>query len=534
MASRPANGYVPSSALTLVDGRFYLENATAQAYLRAKAASGGILGIAAPGGAYRSYQDQYNMKHGIPSYAYWNLNPNSSVGLANPGGSSHGWGICIDIVGPGANNWMLNNGSKYGFSRPFGANDPNHWLYASPTWENAKPTGTQRQVAGVEVFRRVGPNTDQSPIEPSLKPGEIGNFNGWIHGEKRPDGNDIWFRGISGNWFWSGGFTDKGTHDLTDLNPVDPARRTVLSTAPARYRTAPKTSATISGEFAAGQNVTWAYFVKGEAVNGNDIWFVDSSKKQFSWSGGYTSTATTGLTQITVSVPEAPTWPTEKYSFAAAGDFVTRVAPADWSNFENAYSVPVATDRKGFPALPKGVVLHQWGAQGAYLISSVINTFQTRHEAAGDRVSAHFVVNADEIVQMVALETRAYHAGSGGNDYVGIEIDPYISETDAKGVLTERALKIIANVRKVLAFLKARNAGVPLTNLLHKKIPGAATACGGFIEPVLAKVDVSTPTTDPTDPTDPGQPDPEKVPGWFKRFLKGLADFFASFLGSEK
>jgi hypothetical protein len=375
-------------------------------------------------------------------------------------------------------------------------------------------SGTQRQVKpeGPEVLRRVSPDTSQPDIDPDLQPGEVGNFDGWIHGQN-VSGNDMWYRGISGNWFWSGGFTEVSPHDLADLNPPPPTvlgERTVKAEAPARFRNASNTSATVLGEYPAGSKQTFGYWQKGQAVTQGgittDLWYVNAEQTQFSWSGGYTTQDKAGLVELP-AVPIPPSqWPTVPYAFEKAGAFVTRVAAAHWSNFENQYSVPNPSDRRGFPALPTSVVDHQWGAPGAYQISSVINTFQAVHNNTEDRVSAHFVVNADEIVQMVSLADRAYHAGSGGNDYVGIEIDPFISETGVDGALTERAEKIIANVREVLLFLGERNADVALVNLLHRNIPGAATSCGQYIEPILSLIDVQDELT--PEPPEPPNPDP--------------------------
>jgi len=79
--------------------------------------------------------------------------------------------------------------------------------------------GNQRMAGALGVFRRAQPTQESERLEGDLEAGDIGNFDGWINGEDR-NGNPVWFRGISGNWFWSGAFTDTGTHDLADLNPA--------------------------------------------------------------------------------------------------------------------------------------------------------------------------------------------------------------------------------------------------------------------------------------------------------------------------
>jgi hypothetical protein len=90
--------------------------------------------------------------------------------------------------------------------------------------------GNQRQAGSLGVFRRSGPTQNSDHLQPDLEAGEVGNFVGFVHGENR-DGNDVWFQGVSGNFFWSGAFTDSGTHDLPDLTagavsepaPIEPA-----------------------------------------------------------------------------------------------------------------------------------------------------------------------------------------------------------------------------------------------------------------------------------------------------------------------
>lgn len=291
------------------------------------------------------------------------------------------------------------------------------------------------------------------------------------------------FLGINPDGLWGAGTTAaiKAAIDANKFGaaPTPPNTRTV-GPIEVNVRAAASASAQKLTFYAAGAVIELPYFVKGEVVNGVDLWFVDASKTKFAWAGGFTSYNTAGMTELPTTTPPTSQYPTVKYTLTKAGDFVTNVAPADWSNFENQYSVPVVADRKGFPAKPTSVVIHQWGNPGDYTLSSVINTFQTRH-TADKAVSAHFVVNANSITQMVSLDSRAYHAGSGGNDFVGIEADPKMDPGT------------IANIRKVLEFLKARNGGVALTNVLHKNVPGASTSCGTWIEPHLAELNVATP-----------------------------------------
>jgi hypothetical protein len=85
--------------------------------------------------------------------------------------------------------------------------------------------GNQRVAGENGANRRAEPNTQGEILEPHLDAGVVGNFVNFIHGEDPyGTGNDVWFQGISGHWFYSGAFTDQGTHDLTDVTvyPSEP------------------------------------------------------------------------------------------------------------------------------------------------------------------------------------------------------------------------------------------------------------------------------------------------------------------------
>lgn len=79
--------------------------------------------------------------------------------------------------------------------------------------------GPMQRIAGPNgVFRRAAPSTQAERLGDDLEQGTIGNFVGYVHGEP-VSGNDIWFVGIRGHYWWSGAFIDSGTHDLPDLTP---------------------------------------------------------------------------------------------------------------------------------------------------------------------------------------------------------------------------------------------------------------------------------------------------------------------------
>lgn len=81
--------------------------------------------------------------------------------------------------------------------------------------------GDQRRAGPNGVFRRAAPSTASERLKPDLEKGVVGNFAGWVRGEA-VSGNDVWFKGISGHFFWSGAFTSASVAGLPDLTPVTP------------------------------------------------------------------------------------------------------------------------------------------------------------------------------------------------------------------------------------------------------------------------------------------------------------------------
>ena len=77
--------------------------------------------------------------------------------------------------------------------------------------------GYQRQVGDSVINYRSAPILQPDNVLKTFNPGEVLDFNGWAHGTA-VDGSDVWFRGrYTGGWSHSGGFVDKGTHDLPEI-----------------------------------------------------------------------------------------------------------------------------------------------------------------------------------------------------------------------------------------------------------------------------------------------------------------------------
>lgn len=92
-----------------------------------------------------------------------------------------------------------------------------HSLFSGVVGSGSLLASQRRVVPHAYANGRERPTT-KSPVKGEmLAPGVVGNFNAWCRGEK-VNGNDVWFRGISGRWFWSGGFEGgASTKGLTEV-----------------------------------------------------------------------------------------------------------------------------------------------------------------------------------------------------------------------------------------------------------------------------------------------------------------------------
>lgn len=181
-------------------------------------------------------------------------------------------------------------------------------------WMNAHGGGaiqaTQRQVVADNIANgRQEPSSQSPKVGEPLAASTVGNFNGWIRGEN-VQGNDVWFRGTSGRWFWSGGFVGgPNTASLADLNPVAPVvgpkQRQVVATATANGRRLPTTASEIVGDALAPNTIgDFDGWSRGENVQGNDTWFHGAHSDRWFWSGGFTDRGIHDLPDLTPAPPQ--------------------------------------------------------------------------------------------------------------------------------------------------------------------------------------------------------------------------------------
>lgn len=203
--------------------------------------------------------------------------------------------------------WFLGTSGRWFWSGGF-VGGPNTAGLADMNPKQPTLGPSQRQVvATARSNARREPNTQSAIVEErSLAPNAIGDFDGWIRGEN-VEGNDTWIRGAhSGLWFWTGGFTDRGIHDLADLNPVPepkPTTRTAVADG-AKVRNAPSTEAAQVGFIQGGNEIVATGWAHAQAVSGNDVWYKHNAG--WSWSGGFTSQSTDGIPQVTVDPAPEP------------------------------------------------------------------------------------------------------------------------------------------------------------------------------------------------------------------------------------
>lgn len=362
---------------------------------------------------------------------------------------------------------------------------------------------TQRRAIALIKYRKA-PNASAELIS-EYTPGSILNFSHWTRGQD-VSGNNVWFKGaISGGYAWSGGFEDQGTQGLAEESSTPPPapapaptpqptpakEKTVYSTG-VRVRTLPFLTSTVKEVIAGGTKVTPQAWVKGDTALDSNVWFVVTNG--FAHSSGFTDASTDGLPEIATPMVTDDNPGELGYAFAPDFDFV-EYRPAHYDNMGDL----------NFPANPAKIVLHQFDAKDKLpTIDGVIAWFQKSRPTAPS--SAHFVVSGKRIVQMVSLKDRAYHAGTVGNDYIGIEVDP---QEDADTV---------ASVKKLISALNARYGKV-FGYTKHRDVPGNATSCGADIHLELYTVDapavvvppVPTPAPTPT-PVSPPEPAPTPTP----------------------
>lgn len=344
--------------------------------------------------------------------------------------------------------------------------------------DQTPPKGT-RWSGNAAIAYRTEPKLD-AKIDRYLPTNMSFVFDAYTRGDSF-NGSDIWFRGRENKlWAHSMLFTSQSIDGLAEVKveapkpapapaPVSAVREVVPEGV--RVRTTPALGdSNIEAVVPGGNTVTVAAYTEAAEVSGSKIWFALPAKG-YVHSSGLKDPSTKGLQKReVVSVePEIE----ETYSFTPDFDFV-EYKPANYWNMGDG----------NFPANPEKLVIHQFDAKAKKpSIEGVINHFQNPRK--DNPTSAHFAVSGKRIVQSVSLKDRAFHAGSVGNYYIGIEVDP---QEDADTVVS---------VKKLISALN-KKYGKVFTYTKHRDVPGNATECGADIHLDLYKVSTPAPTPKPT------------------------------------
>lgn len=170
-------------------------------------------------------------------------------------------------------------------------------------------TSKQRTTGTAGAKRRTGPGTTFPENGTALAGGVTGNFVGYARGENI-QGNAIWLKGISGDWFWSGGFTSTSTAGLKDLTPKAITKVFTMKDVPGGVlaRSKPTTAGEVLSTFKPnpkgnGKNkATVTAWTKGETVNGTNVWYrlhaVKGGGYQWMHASTFTNATTTGLPEV--------------------------------------------------------------------------------------------------------------------------------------------------------------------------------------------------------------------------------------------
>lgn len=350
----------------------------------------------------------------------------------------------------------------------------------------AADIGAGQRTANAVVNRRREATSASAIAGDPLQPGDVGNFTGWKHGES-VEGNNVWFQGTSGNWFWSGGFEEgANTAGLKDLNPkappaVSPTQRVVGSDIVNRRIGDASSSAPAGEPLQPGDVGNFTHWTRGESVDGNNVWFKGTSGDYF-WSGGFVGGANTaGLPEEVRSAPAPAPAPTPAPEPANGAKKIAPVYPGakeGWDTPRGREKREKYSDRPGIQV--DTAALHYTGNA-----SDNLEYFK----GSGDgSVPTWFVRPNGDVFEMCRPDLRPITTYKANNFTVSFEIQML-----ADGSVSPESLEAVAKCLAWLADQKEIN-GVPFKYVLdrahtkgHREFPENKTACPGDF--VMARID---------------------------------------------
>lgn len=312
-----------------------------------------------------------------------------------------------------------------------------------------------------------------------------------------------------------------------------------------------------------GTTVDVKSFAKGKTVGGNNIWF-RLADDTWAWSGGFTDKSATGLTEEVIDVPTQPTVIVPEDAVFGIDVAYPQTGEFDWAKVKEHYNFVIIKAAGGEDGIYGPAALldkHLAGARSVNLAVGFYFFNNNRHSVKAQ---------ADKFIEVLTPRIRpgdviALDIEDVGNQPVqfnpaqALEFAQYMEEAlDIKTFMyLNRSSVNNADWSAVvedghplwLATLDGLEDGVKYLQEGSVKWWGSAslvqfsssTPIPGYPHgPVdqnicmvsdLAEVEfVAFPTVD--EPEEPEEPDEDETPGWFRRFLEGLMEFFRKFLGS--
>lgn len=164
--------------------------------------------------------------------------------------------------------------------------------------------------------------------------------------------------------------------------------------------------------------------------------------------------------------------------------------------YETQYNAPAYMQGRSGKQV-EGIVVHHYGVMGS-TYAGTIRTL-TKPTAAA---SAHFVIDAGKVAQLVALSDTAYHADNWPVNLSTIEIE---CPPEALPEQIETLVQLIAGLYKVYGRV------LPLSGHCDH----APTECPGRYYPLLADIQArATVLWSSANAPDPQQPTPDNTPDW--------------------
>ena len=235
------------------------------------------------------------------------------IGYVGSTGNSTGPHLHLELI-----NMHNINGHMYGRV------DPLKYMSKVITAGQTQLAANQRLVGGANLSQRDAPNTGGKVVR-VVPANTIEVFDGYVTGQEVNSGgvrSNIWYKDKQG-YVWAGGFTSQATAGLANLTPLPalkPNQRKVGKAA-ANQRATPTITGKIVRTAAANTIEEFTGFVRGDAIEGNNVWFRDAIG--FIWSGLFVDKSTKGLPDQTPIVQA--TKPTHRVVSPAGG--IQRDAP---------------------------------------------------------------------------------------------------------------------------------------------------------------------------------------------------------------